>query len=179
MTVDSKFLKLQSLRGVMSEIKATLVYVMDTQQDKVLMIYRNRKPGDEHKGKYNGLGGKLELGETHYDCAVREVKEESGLDISDLEFKGEILFPKFDKKLNDWRVFVYRADSYSNTLIEKNREGDLKWILKKDILSLNLWEGDKFFLPKVFESGGFIGTIFYKNGALDPSRPIELKMVQV
>jgi 8-oxo-dGTP diphosphatase len=52
----------------------TLCYI--TSGDKVLMMHRNKKKGDIHKGKYNGLGGKLKAGETPEECVVREVKEE-------------------------------------------------------------------------------------------------------
>ena len=56
---------------------ATLCYVVDGE--KTLMLYRNKKEDDYHEGKWNGLGGKLEHGETPEECAVREVFEESGL----------------------------------------------------------------------------------------------------
>ncbi len=150
------------------EVKATLVYIVDG--NKTLMIHRNKKEGDEHKGKYNGLGGKLESGESPEQCAIREVKEESGLDISNLIFKGDILFPEFDKYGRDWRVYIYRTHSFSGELIRSNHEGDLEWVDTDKILGLNLWEGDKLFLPLVFTEKTFKGSLFYRNGNLDESQ---------
>ena len=73
---------------------ATLCYIMD--EDKTLMLYRNKKENDYHEGKWNGLGGKLEAGETPEECAIREVYEESGLKVFGPQLKGLITFPMFD-----------------------------------------------------------------------------------
>ena len=67
---------------------ATLCYVM--KDDKTLMLYRNKKENDYHEGKWNGLGGKFEAGETPEECAIREVFEESGLKVKNPEMKGLI-----------------------------------------------------------------------------------------
>ena len=61
---------------------ATLCYVISN--GKTLMIYRNKKENDYHEGKWNGLGGKFEQGETPEECAIREVYEESGLIVTTL-----------------------------------------------------------------------------------------------
>ncbi len=146
-------------------ILATLVYI--TKNEKTLMIHRVKKIGDLHKGKYNGLGGKLEPGETPLACAKREVKEESNLDISNIILKGHILFPEFDKKGNDWLVFVYRADDFSGEIISENPEGILGWVPNKEIINLNLWQGDKIFLPHIFDNSTFDGRFYYKDGKLE------------
>ena len=62
---------------------ATLCYVM--KDNNTLMIYRNKKENDYHMGKWNGLGGKMENGETPEECAVREVWEEAGLKVKNPE----------------------------------------------------------------------------------------------
>jgi 8-oxo-dGTP diphosphatase len=146
-------------------VLATLVYI--TKDDQTLMIHRVSKDGDLHKGKFNGLGGKFEPGESPLECAIREVKEESNLDISDIKLKGHILFPKFDKKGRDWLVFIYRADEFTGELKRENPEGILDWCPTKDLLNLNLWDGDKIFIPHVFSNSTFEGKFFYKDGNLD------------
>jgi 8-oxo-dGTP diphosphatase len=55
---------------------ATLCYVK--RDGYTLMLYRNRKANDIHEGKWNGLGGKFDAGETPEECVIREVYEESG-----------------------------------------------------------------------------------------------------
>ncbi|KAF0151949.1 MAG: 7 8-dihydro-8-oxoguanine-triphosphatase, partial [Ignavibacteria bacterium] len=78
---------------------ATLCYVM--HEGKTLMLFRNKKPNDYHEGKWNGLGGKFEEGESPEDCAIREVEEESGIKMITPKMKGIITFPMFDNK-KDW-----------------------------------------------------------------------------
>ena len=57
-------------------ILATLCYVK--RDGHTLIVYRNKKPNDVHEGKWNGLGGKFEAGETPEECVRREVQEEGG-----------------------------------------------------------------------------------------------------
>ena len=59
---------------------ATLCYIKKNQ--KTLMLHRIKKQNDIHEGKWNGLGGKFEFGETPEECVIREVKEESGIEIT-------------------------------------------------------------------------------------------------
>ena len=73
-------------------------------------------------------------------------------------------------------MHIYTAHKFSGELIAHNREGDLEWVPIANVLDLNLWEGDKKFLPFVFSDKTFSGTFYYKNGQLDPNREIELKV---
>ena len=144
-------------------IEATLIYLMDG--DQVLMLERVKKEGDIHIGKWNGLGGKVELGESVKSCAIRELKEESGLSADYFDFAGHITFPAFDKQGNDWSVFVFRAHGPKGDLIDCD-EGNLSWKQKDEILSFNLWEGDKHFLPHVLSNKPFFGEFCYQSGQL-------------
>ena len=72
---------------------ATLCYVIDETRNRTLMIHRIKKENDFHEGKWNGLGGKLEEGETPEECVIREIKEESGLIIHAPKLHGFITFP--------------------------------------------------------------------------------------
>jgi 8-oxo-dGTP diphosphatase len=128
------------------------------------MLHRIKKKNDLHEGKYNGLGGKLEDGETPEECVIREVYEESGLMIKNPLFKGMLTFPMFDGK-NDWIVFVFIAKRFSGKMIN-SREGDLVWIENHKLLDLNLWEGDKKFLKYIDSDKIFSGKFIYINGKL-------------
>lgn len=131
---------------------ATLCYVMDRKLDRTLMLHRVKKENDYHEGKWNGLGGKLEQGESPEDCVIREIKEETGLTIKNPRMHGFITFPLFDK-VDDWYVFIFSADEYEGTLID-SPEGNLAWIPNNELTSLNLWDGDKIFLDWVFSKNG-------------------------
>jgi 8-oxo-dGTP diphosphatase len=139
---------------------ATLCYVMD--KDRTLMLYRNKKKNDYHEGKWNGLGGKFEQGETPEECVIREVKEESGLTIKNPKLRGFITFPMFDG-VKDWYVFLFTAPEFEGSLID-SREGTLEWIPNEKLLDINLWDGDKIFIPWLFEDKFFSAKFVYENG---------------
>jgi 8-oxo-dGTP diphosphatase len=141
---------------------ATLCYVMNKQNNTTLMIYRNKKKNDYHEGKWNGLGGKFNPGETPEECAVREIREESGLIVKSVVMKGFITFPLFDGK-DDWYVFLFTADNFEGTLID-SPEGKLEWIKNDKLVELNLWEGDKIFIEWLFQEKFFSAKFNYKDG---------------
>ena len=141
---------------------ATLCYIIDKNRNSTLMIHRVKKKNDYHRGKWNGLGGKFEPGESPEECAVREIEEESGLIIKNIEMKGFITFPMFDGK-EDWYVFLYTADEYEGALIDSN-EGNLDWIPNEKLTEINLWEGDKYFIPWIFKEKFFSAKFIYENG---------------
>jgi len=141
---------------------ATLCYLK--MDGKTLMIHRIKKENDMHHGKWNGLGGKLNPGESPEDCVIREVREESGLIIRDPLLKGFLTFPRFAND-EDWYAFVYVARKIEGQLIE-SEEGVLKWIDDEHLLNLDLWEGDLIFLPWLERPGIFSGKFIYREGKL-------------
>jgi 8-oxo-dGTP diphosphatase len=141
---------------------ATLCYLK--MNGKTLMIHRIKKEKDMHRGKWNGLGGKLKPGETPEECAIREVREESGLTIRDPILKGLLTFPKFAND-EDWYAFVFIAHKFTGQLIE-SPEGILKWIDDEQLLNLDLWAGDLIFLPWLEQPGFFSGKFIYRAGRL-------------
>lgn len=141
---------------------ATLCYVR--KNNKTLMLFRNKKPNDIHEGKWNGLGGKFEKGETPEECVIREVREESGLSIKNPKLHGIITFPMFDGK-KDWYVFMFTVNEFEGELIDSN-EGKLEWIENEKLLELNLWEGDKIFIPWLFQEKYFSAKFIYENKKL-------------
>lgn len=161
--------------GLRKVIPAVLVYLQ--REDEVLMLHRNtgqrpvqqsgQKRPDFHEGKWNGLGGKCEKDESPWEAARREVREESGLDLSPAQFNllGVLQFPNFKPHKNeDWIVFVFtgKVTSLESQQIKSAcDEGSLHWVPNKDLLSLNLWPGDVEFLPYVLESKPFAGTLWY------------------
>jgi 8-oxo-dGTP diphosphatase len=141
---------------------ATLCYVR--RDGRTLMIHRIKKANDMHAGKWNGLGGKLEPGESPEECAIREIFEESGLRVTKLTMKGVITFPAFSQA-EDWYAFVFIADDFIGELID-SPEGVLEWINDDQLLSLNLWEGDLIFIPLLDGERFFSGKFVYENGRL-------------
>ena len=147
-------------------ILATLAYVLSPDGRRVLLIHRNRRPDDPHYGKYNGLGGKLDRGEDVVSCIRREVREEAGLECEELILRGTISWPGFGKHGEDWFGFIFRVDRWSGTPLAENPEGTLEWVDVDRVLDLPLWEGDRFFLPLVFQRSErqFHGVMPYRDG---------------
>ena len=147
-------------------ILATLGYVMSSDGQRVLLVHRNRRPGDAHFGKYNGLGGKLEPEEDIVSGFRREVREESGLECDALVLRGTINWPGFGKQGEDWFGFLFRVDRWSGTPLSENAEGTLEWIEVERVNQLPMWEGDRHFLPLVLAADGpqFHGVMPYRDG---------------
>lgn len=141
--------------------KTVLCYI--EKDSSYLMLFRNKKKEDINKGKWIGIGGHLEKNETKEEALLREVKEETGLTLNSFIYRGEILFVN-----NDFKevMYLYTSSDYSGEIIECD-EGELKWISFKDIPSLNLWEGDRIFLPKLINSESLINLeLYYENDKL-------------
>ncbi len=141
---------------------ATLCYVTDKNKNATLMIHRVKKQNDYHEGKWNGLGGKFDPGESPEECAIREIEEECGLKVKSLTMKGFITFPLFDGK-EDWYVFLFKTNEFEGKLID-SPEGHLEWIPNNKLTEINLWEGDKIFIPWLFEDKFFSAKFNYDDG---------------
>lgn len=120
----------------------TLCYIEN--DGSYLMIHRVKKENDENDGKWIGVGGKLEEGESPFDCVRREALEETGLRLISPSYRGFITFVS-DKYGTEY-MHLFTAKHYDGELVRECSEGVLKWVKKEDIFSLPLWEGDKVFL---------------------------------
>ena len=149
-------------------ILATLGYVLSPDRSQVLMVHRNARADDQHLGKYNGLGGKMERGEDVVGCMRREIREEAGIDCEQMQLRGTINWPGFGKQGEDWLGFIFLITRFTGTPRTQNSEGTLEWIPVARILELPLWEGDRHFLPMVFDNDprAFHGVMPYRDGRM-------------
>jgi len=147
-------------------IIGTLGYILSPDRRRVLLVHRNARPGDEHLGKYNGLGGKLEADEDVVAGMRREILEEAGLECTALQLRGTVSWPGFGKNGEDWLGFVFLVTSFEGTPPESNVEGTLEWVDIERIHVLPMWEGDRHFLPLVFDDDprAFHGVMPYRDG---------------
>lgn len=128
----------------------TLCYI--EKDDCYLMLHRTKKENDVNHDKWIGVGGKFEPGEMPEECVLREVKEETGLNLLDYKYRGILTF-----HANGWEdeyIHLYTSDAFEGELIECN-EGTLEWVRKNEIEKLPLWEGDKIFLRLLAEEKRF------------------------
>ncbi|MEY8462340.1 NUDIX hydrolase [Streptococcus merionis] len=143
---------------------ATICYV--DNGESFLLLHRNKKPNDVHEGKWIGVGGKFEAGESPEDCAKREILEETGLLATEMKLAGVITFPEFTPD-NDWYTYVFRVTGFEGQLIEDCPEGELAWISYDQVLQQPTWEGDKTFLGWILDNKPFFSAKFsYKDNEL-------------
>lgn len=147
-------------------ILGTLGYVLSSDKEKVLMVHRIHRKDDQHYGKYNGLGGKMEPGEDVLTCIRREIFEEAEIQCEQISLRGTVNWTGFGPNGEDWLGFIFLIEKFSGTPKTSNHEGVLEWVPIKDILTLPMWEGDRLFLPLVFdqEKTPFHGYMPYKGG---------------
>ena len=138
---------------------ATICYIDNGRE--FLMLHRNKKPNDVHAGKWIGVGGKLERGETPQECAAREILEETGLKAKPV-LKGIITFPEFPPDL-DWYTYVFKVTEFEGELIDCN-EGTLEWVPYDQVLSKPTWEGDHTFVEWLLEDKPFFSAKFVYDG---------------
>lgn len=119
-------------------LQTTLCYI--EENDKYLMLHRTSKDNDINKDKWIGVGGKFEPGEAPEECMLREVREETGLNLTSWRFRGILTF--CSNLCEPEYIFLYTADKYTGELSSCS-EGTHQWVSKKDIYNLNLWDGDK------------------------------------
>ena len=86
----------------------TLCYL--ERDDRYLMLHRIKKKQDVNKGKWIGVGGKFEFGESPDDCVVREVREETGYTLTDYRLRGIISF-LFNQEEAEY-IFLYTAKGF-------------------------------------------------------------------
>lgn len=147
-------------------ILATLGYVFSADGERVLLVHRNARPDDAHYGKYNGLGGKLEPTEDVVAGFRREIREEAGIECDELRLAGTINWTGFGPHGEDWFGFIFRVTRFFGTPYTSNPEGELVWVPVADVLTLPMWEGDRYFLPLVLDRCApvFHGAMPYRDG---------------
>lgn len=129
---------------------STLCYI--ERDGCYLMLHRVKKKQDVNAGKWIGVGGKLENGESPDECACREVLEETGLQLINPRMRGVITF--VSAGWDDEIMFLYTGDAKGEVRPDCN-EGVLRWVPVREVPSLNLWQGDRVFLKLLLESEAF------------------------
>ena len=108
-----------------------------------LMLHRIKKEHDENHDKWIGIGGKFEQAESPEDCVLREVREETGLRLTQYRYCGIITFVS-DRWQTEY-MHLFHATGFTGTLRQCD-EGQLEWIAIDRLLALPQWAGDRIFL---------------------------------
>lgn len=147
-------------------IIGTLGFVLSPDREQTLLVHRTGRTHDPHFGKFNGLGGKMMANEDVVACMKREILEEAGIVCQKMTLRGTISWPGFGPRGEDWLGFIFCIDSFSGAPYAKNEEGPLIWRAIEELDKLPMWEGDRHFLPLVFDQDPrvFHGVMPYQGG---------------
>ncbi len=133
---------------------------------KTLMLYRNKKEHDINAGKWLGVGGKFEPGESPEQCLLREVREEAGVTLTEFRLRGVMTFVTLDGSSEPLYIFIFTASAFTGEIGDCD-EGTLQWIDTDKIADLDLWEGDRIFWEWILRDRGFFSAYFeYDHDAL-------------
>ena len=122
-------------------INTTLCYI--EKDGAYLMIHRVKKKNDMNHDKWVGVGGKLEPGESPFECARREILEETGLLVNNLNYRGIVTFVS-DLYGTEY-MHLFTVTEFEGEIDYNCDEGMLEWVAKDKVNSLPIWEGDKIF----------------------------------
>lgn len=139
----------------MGYILGTLVYAR--RGAEVLVMHRRKEP---NLGLWIAPGGKVELGESPYETARREMQEETGLTVNSLQLRGlctEVSpFPEWL-----WMLFIFETWDFSGELQAELREGDLAWLpIATYLYERPIPQADKIFAPAILHGTEFFQAKF-------------------
>lgn len=129
----------------------TLCYIQN-DKGQTLLLHRVKKENDLNKDKWIGVGGKFEDKESPEDCLLREVKEETGLTLTNYRYRGIVTFVS-DMWETEY-MHLFTADKFTGDVIACD-EGTLEWVNNDLLYSLPTWEGDRIFLELIKRNAPF------------------------
>ncbi len=122
--------------------------------DEVLLGYKKRGYG---VGKYSGVGGKLEKGETFDQCMIRETLEEIKVNIRRLKKVGNI---RIYDKTDIFGLHIYNIDEWSGTP-QETEEIKPEWFKLDKIPFNRMWSDDSLWLRQTLNGAFVTGTIHH------------------
>ena len=138
--------------------RATLLFVV--RDGQILLIRKKRGLG---AGKINGPGGRIEPGETPREAALRETREELGIEAIDPHLRGELHFQFTDGYSLHCSVFI--ASDCVGEPIETD-EAVPHWTALDAIPFHEMWADDERWLPGMLEGGQFRGFFVFEGDAM-------------
>jgi len=168
---ESKFSLAGSL-GIINTAAGKMPKIMDKKVKKVLTLCLLRRGGNIllgmkkrgfGQGRWNGFGGKVEEGETIREAAIREVREEAGIEPSGLVEKGRILF-EFESEPKKLEVHIFDVTRYKGEPAE-TEEMRPQWFAVNEIPFRQMWADDEHWFPFFLAGKKFAGSFLFDRPA--------------
>lgn len=134
----------------------TLCYI-ENDRKEYLMLHRTKKKNDQSHDKWLGVGGKFEADESPEECMLREVREETGLELREYTFRGIVTFVSEVWETEYMNIFTAK---FPGGQLADCDEGELKWVPESRLMDLQLWEGDRIFLRHLIDHDDFFSLKF-------------------
>ncbi len=151
-------------------LNTTLCYI--EKDGAYLMLHRVKKKNDMNHDKWVGIGGKLEPGESPYDCVKREILEETGLTVTNPKYRGIITFVS-DLYGTEY-MHLFTANEFEGEMKDDCNEGRLEWVKKEAVNDLPIWEGDKIFFRLIDSEERFFSLKLVYEGDTLVSHTIDI-----
>lgn len=152
---------------------STLLFLVKKDGSTITDVCLAMKKRGFGMGRYNGVGGKVEEGETVEEAVKREAEEEIGARVGPMSKVAEITFIFPHKE--DWNqlVHVYITDSWTGAIVE-TEEMNPSWFAAGDIPYQSMWPDDIYWLPSVLEGKHIEGTVVFAEGDVIVSHEIKV-----
>lgn len=157
-----------------------MVYLVS--KGKVLMIKKGSREGDPNSGYFTLPGGKLESSEKglgvpfgRLESSVREVREETGINVIKPRLRGVILFDNSEREFDNWKnpdnfiVYIYSSNKFEGRAVESD-EGIPYSVPLEKVKELPSNPGDKLMYSWLETGKEFFGVIYHKGKEVDESR---------
>jgi 8-oxo-dGTP diphosphatase/2-hydroxy-dATP diphosphatase len=129
------------------------------QHPKVLLGMKKKGFGT---GRWNGFGGKVQVGETIEDAARRELFEEAGVEVENIEKHGVIDF-EFEGNPEILEVHIFKANDFSGEPVE-SEEMRPQWFFVDEIPFKDMWPDDIYWVPLFLKGKKFKGKFKFGKG---------------
>jgi 8-oxo-dGTP diphosphatase/2-hydroxy-dATP diphosphatase len=137
-------------------IKKLLTLCIIHRHPKILLGMKKRGFG---AGRWNGFGGKVSEEETVEDAAKREIKEEAGIEVKNLDRAGIIDF-EFKDNSEIWQVHIFKSDDFSGEPAE-SEEMRPQWFHVDEIPFKEMWPDDIYWMSLFLGGKKFKGRFLF------------------
>lgn len=152
--MDKVFIKNpENIRRSENQVRAAICYIF--KDGKALMIKRKKEP---FSGYITAPGGKFEEGETPYECAAREIREETGLCVKDFEIK--IVTSELGPEHYNWILYIFVCMDFEGCVTESD-EGELLWVPVEELPYCRMSDIDREMLPYVLDDKKYFMKLKY------------------